>query len=62
MKEILSIELKLELIREKNKDSGCIYADLQTKGRGTYGKKWVSKMSKCIWALGGNGEITWIFL
>ena len=21
-----------------------------------------SKMSKCIWVLGGNGEITWIFL
>ena len=36
-------DVAIKLIREEKKDSGCIYADLQTKGRGTYGKKWVSK-------------------
>ena len=32
------------MIKEKKKDTGCIYADKQTKGRGTQGKKWVSEM------------------
>ena len=36
-------DVAIKLIKEEKKDSGCIYADLQTKGRGTYGKKWVSK-------------------
>jgi BirA family transcriptional regulator, biotin operon repressor / biotin---[acetyl-CoA-carboxylase] ligase len=30
------------LIKKKQKKTGCVYADSQTKGRGTYGKKWVS--------------------
>ena len=36
-------DVAISLIKEKKEDSGCIYTDLQTKGRGTYGKKWVSK-------------------
>ena len=32
----------MELIREKEKETGCVYADIQTKGRGSKGKKWVS--------------------
>ena len=35
-------DVAIELIREKKKEIGCVYADLQTKGRGTRGKKWIS--------------------
>ena len=34
----------INLIKEKKKEIGCIYADIQTKGRGTKGKKWVSEI------------------
>jgi len=33
----------IDLIKEKNKDSGCIYAKTQTKGRGTRGNDWISE-------------------
>ena len=36
-------DVAINLIKEKNKLMGCIYSDIQTKGRGTYGKKWISK-------------------
>jgi len=36
-------DVAINLIKEKNKLSGCICSDLQTKGRGTYGKEWISK-------------------
>ena len=32
----------IDLIKKKNKSSGLVYADLQTHGRGTHGRKWVS--------------------
>ena len=32
----------INLIKEKKKEIGCIYADIQTKGRGSHGKEWVS--------------------
>jgi len=32
----------MELIRERERETGCVYADIQTKGRGSKGKKWVS--------------------
>ena len=32
----------INLIKKKNKKFGCVFANLQTKGRGTYGKKWIS--------------------
>jgi len=32
----------INLIKEKQRLTGCVYADIQTKGRGTHGKKWVS--------------------
>ena len=35
-------DVAINLIREEKKRHGCVYADLQTKGRGTRGKKWVS--------------------
>ena len=36
-------DIAMNLIKEKKKISGCICAKLQTKGRGTRGKKWISK-------------------
>ena len=35
-------DVAIDLIKEKRKEIGYIYADEQTKGRGTYGKNWVS--------------------
>jgi len=32
-----------ELIIDSKKESGCIFADHQTNGRGTKGKKWISQ-------------------
>ena len=37
-------DVAINLIKEKKKETGCIYADIQTKGRGTQGRKWVSEM------------------
>ena len=36
-------EKAIKLIKFNKRNSGCVRADVQTKGRGTYGKKWVSK-------------------
>ena len=36
-------DVAINLIKEKNKKIGCIYALIQTKGRGTHGKNWISK-------------------
>ena len=36
-------DVAANLIKEKNKLTGCICSELQTKGRGTYGKNWISK-------------------
>ena len=35
-------DVAINLIKEKHSEIGCIYAKKQTKGRGTYGKDWVS--------------------
>ena len=35
-------DVAINLIKEEQKESGCVYANIQTKGRGTHGKKWVS--------------------
>ena len=32
----------ISLIKEEQKEIGCIYANSQTKGRGTHGREWVS--------------------
>ena len=32
----------INLIKEEQKEIGCVYAGSQTKGRGTRGRKWVS--------------------
>ena len=36
-------DIAISLIKEKKKESGCVFAEVQTKGRGTHGKKWISK-------------------
>jgi len=36
-------DVAISFIKEKNKLTGCICSELQTKGRGTYGKKWISE-------------------
>jgi len=41
----------ISLIRNKKKEIGCIYADSQTKGRGTYGKKWISEKGNLFLSL-----------
>ena len=35
-------DMAINLIKEEKKEIGCIYANSQTKGRGTHGRKWVS--------------------
>ena len=35
-------DIAMDLIKKKKEKSGCIIAKIQTKGRGTYGKKWIS--------------------
>ena len=36
-------DVAINLIKKEKKRYGCVYAEMQTKGRGTYGKKWISK-------------------
>ena len=35
-------DMAINLIKKGQKECGCVYADIQTKGRGTHGKKWIS--------------------
>ena len=35
-------DVAIKLIKEKQKETGYVYADIQTKGKGTHGKKWIS--------------------
>ena len=35
-------DIAITLIKEQQKETGWVYADTQTKGRGTHGKEWVS--------------------
>ena len=35
-------DVAINLIKEQKKKMGCVYAYLQTKGRGTFGKEWIS--------------------
>jgi len=35
-------DVALNLIQKEKKTIGCVYADMQTKGRGTHGRKWIS--------------------
>ena len=36
-------DVAIDLIRKDKKKTGYVYAELQTKGRGTHGKEWISK-------------------
>ena len=35
-------DVALNLIQEEKETTGCVYAELQTKGRGTHGRRWIS--------------------
>jgi len=35
-------DVAINLIKLKKKENGCVFADIQTKGRGTQGKRWIS--------------------
>ena len=35
-------DVAVNLIKKEKRRSGCVYAETQTKGRGTYGKNWIS--------------------
>jgi len=37
-------DVAINLIKEKKKEIGCVYAETQTKGRGTKGKRWISEV------------------
>jgi len=36
-------DIAINLIKKEQKETGCVYAETQTKGRGTHGKEWVSE-------------------
>jgi len=35
-------DVAINLIKEEKKSFGCVYSAIQTKGRGTYDRKWIS--------------------
>ena len=36
-------DVAINLIQEEQKELGCVYANIQTKGRGTHGREWISE-------------------
>jgi len=36
-------DVAIDLIKKEQRTSGCVFAEIQTKGRGTRGKKWISE-------------------
>ena len=36
-------DIAINLIKKEQKETGCVYADIQTKGRGTHGREWISE-------------------
>jgi len=37
-------DVAINLIKNEKKESGCVYAETQTNGRGTQGRKWISEI------------------
>ena len=35
-------DVAINLIKKEQEEFGCVYAEIQTKGRGTHGRKWIS--------------------
>ena len=44
-------DVALNLIKEEKKERGCVYAETQTKGRGTHGRKWISEKGNLFGSL-----------
>ena len=40
-------DVAINLIKEE-KECGCVFAETQTKGRGTHGRKWISNKGNCF--------------
>jgi len=36
-------DVAIDLIKKEKKEFGCVYANIQTKGRGTRGREWISE-------------------
>ena len=39
-------DIAINLIKNEQKETGCVYSDTQTKGRGTHGREWISGKGK----------------
>ena len=50
-------DVAINLIQEEKKEIGCVLADNQTEGRGTHGKKWISKQAKIPFELIRNVDL-----
>ena len=44
-------DVAINLIKKKKKEFGYVFAENQTKGRGTYGKKWISEKGNLFLSL-----------
>lgn len=44
-------DFAINLIKKKKKQAGYVYAEIQTKGKGTYGKGWVSKKGNLFYSI-----------
>ena len=44
-------DVAISLIKEKKKECGYVYANIQTKGRGTHGKNWISEVGNLFGSL-----------
>tara|TARA_B100001750_G_C15510258_1_gene603153 strand:- start:98 stop:682 length:585 start_codon:yes stop_codon:yes gene_type:complete len=44
-------DVAINLIKKKRTLFGCVYADIQTRGRGTNGKSWISKKGNLFTSL-----------
>jgi len=44
-------DVAIKMIKENNRLSGCVHSKVQTKGRGTHGKKWISEKGNLFMSL-----------
>ena len=44
-------DIAINMIKQKERFTGCVYSSKQTKGRGTHGKKWISEKGNLFMSL-----------